>query len=333
LLEVSAEAQAEKRMYRLSRILPHLLSEIQLPEAPNVYALYQTAHDALHPLWGHQDNHSVEQWRELFRLKFANRDNPKRFRQGFSSMVAIQFHRESDRAFDTEIKKVSEDVETLAIIRENLQEQKWRVADEETAWIFYQVMIIEGVEAETEHDEDWGWLMKQFPGQRLKEINQLWSKYSQGRFGFSAQKKIINKVMDIYWSHTEDGLAVSALKITEREKKELLFEIYSQVKEALNNDLGFLPKSADEVDTNANDLDIFAHVVNWRENDGSGLWLEYPQFIWNDHDLMSFCPGHLPVLCYMHCSCGGGWCDNVGFGIPEAVWDVRIRELLSRSDL
>jgi hypothetical protein len=190
LLEVSAEAQSENRVYRVSRILPHILPEIQRPEAPDVYAVYQTAHDALHRLWGHQDNRNEEQWRELFRLKFANRDNPERFRQCFSQMLAVQYNSAADQAFETELREQKADLSNqhlYAQLETYLSRSDWQNADEETAWLFYAVMVKQGY-------EDWYELFCNFPSDILNEIDRLWVAYSDRHFGFSVQKRIWESV-------------------------------------------------------------------------------------------------------------------------------------------
>ncbi|NES91025.1 MAG: GUN4 domain-containing protein [Okeania sp. SIO2B9] len=69
-------------------------------------------------------------------------------------------------------------------LREFLAAQKWREADEETYEVILQVA---GPEKE-------GWLrvedIEKFPCEDLRIIDQLWVKYSLGKFGFSVQKKI-----------------------------------------------------------------------------------------------------------------------------------------------
>ncbi len=61
---------------------------------------------------------------------------------------------------------------------------EWKAADQETARVMLQVA---GREEE-------GWLgydnIKNFPCEDLRTIDQLWVKYSNGRFGFSVQKNI-----------------------------------------------------------------------------------------------------------------------------------------------
>ncbi|MGB3508425.1 MAG: hypothetical protein WBA93_04150, partial [Microcoleaceae cyanobacterium] len=80
LIEVSSEVEESDRVYRVSRILPRIISSIKLPEVPEVYSLYEKGSEKLFELWGMRDNISEEKWREFFRLKFANKENPDRFR-------------------------------------------------------------------------------------------------------------------------------------------------------------------------------------------------------------------------------------------------------------
>ena len=69
-------------------------------------------------------------------------------------------------------------------LRELLAGGKWKEADEETARVILAV-------AKREKE---GWLeiksMENFPCADLRIIDQLWVKYSDGRFGFSVQKRI-----------------------------------------------------------------------------------------------------------------------------------------------
>lgn len=187
LIEVSADMEASARTYRVSRILPHIFPGIQLPEVSAIYRLYQTAHDALHQLWGHHGNKSEEQWREVFRLKFANLDNSERFRQGFSQMLAVQYNAEADRAFEEELRLRKAELSNENLcgqLKEFFRLEDWRQADEETAWLFYIVMVLQGY-------RHWDELLfLEFPSTILNEIDQLWVSYSQNRFGFSVQKCI-----------------------------------------------------------------------------------------------------------------------------------------------
>jgi hypothetical protein len=196
LIEVSPEPEESHRVYRVSRILPHIIPTIQLPPAPQVYSLYQKAHEKLHELWGNKQNESEEKWREIFRLKFANKDNPERFRQGFSQMLAVQYNREADEAFEAELRAVAGDLVEidLTVLENYLKQKQWQRADEETAWIFYQVMV-------KENYEDWQYLLKNFPRQTLNEIDRLWLESSNNKFGFSIQKDIYQRLGQPWWGN------------------------------------------------------------------------------------------------------------------------------------
>jgi hypothetical protein len=69
-------------------------------------------------------------------------------------------------------------------LRDLLKVGRWKEADEETL----KVML------KAANREDEGWLdvedFNRFPCTDLRTIDQLWVKYSSGKFGFSAQKKI-----------------------------------------------------------------------------------------------------------------------------------------------
>ncbi|MDY7050468.1 MAG: GUN4 domain-containing protein [Microcystis panniformis WG22] len=194
LLEISPELEEENQLYHVSRILPHIISSIQLPAAPEVYSLYRKAHNKLHELWGNESNKNEEKWREIFRLLFADKENDTRFRQGFSQMLAIllpvKYIYEADRALESELRKLKDELPTENFCRqlENyLSQEKWREADEETAWLFYVVMVQQGYKS-------WNELCSNFPCETLNKIDQLWVKYSQGHFGLSIQKLILEGV-------------------------------------------------------------------------------------------------------------------------------------------
>lgn len=69
-------------------------------------------------------------------------------------------------------------------LRDLLATGEWKEADRET----FKVML------KAARREKEGWFdtnsIENFPGDDLRTIDQLWVKYSQGRFGFSVQKKI-----------------------------------------------------------------------------------------------------------------------------------------------
>ncbi|MBD2536214.1 GUN4 domain-containing protein [Nostoc flagelliforme FACHB-838] len=186
VIDESSEDQEENRVFQVSRFLPHIIPTIRFTDAPEVYSLYQKAHEKLHKLWGNKNNKSEEKWQEIFRLKFANQGNPERFRQGFSEMLAVQYNPQADRAFEGELRKYADDLlkDGLCTQLENyLQQKQWKEADEETAWIFYQVMV-------KENYEDWDELLENFPCETLREINSLWLQSSNNKFGISIQAEI-----------------------------------------------------------------------------------------------------------------------------------------------
>ncbi|MEH1841792.1 MAG: GUN4 domain-containing protein [Nostoc sp.] len=77
-------------------------------------------------------------------------------------------------------------------LRDLLAEQKWKEADKETLAVMLKV---------TGREKD-GWLdyksIENFPYKDLHTIDQLWVKYSDGRFGFSVQKRIWESVDENY---------------------------------------------------------------------------------------------------------------------------------------
>ncbi|UIE39458.1 GUN4 domain-containing protein [Leptodesmis sichuanensis] len=71
-----------------------------------------------------------------------------------------------------------------AKLRDLLKDQDWKAADQATADRMLRVMDrFKESWLDVEH-------IQKFPCQDLRAIDQLWVKYSQGKFGFSVQKKI-----------------------------------------------------------------------------------------------------------------------------------------------
>ncbi|MFM6472405.1 MAG: GUN4 domain-containing protein, partial [Dolichospermum sp.] len=75
-------------------------------------------------------------------------------------------------------------------LRDLLKAEKWQEADEETA----RVMLAVGNETVKKEGLSRWYLCfnssNNFPYKDLRTIDQLWIKYSDGRFGFSVQKRI-----------------------------------------------------------------------------------------------------------------------------------------------
>jgi hypothetical protein len=191
LIEVSPETTGSHLLYRVSRILPHIISGIKLPPEPLAYSLYGKASDTLYELWGNKKNESLEKWQEIFCLALANRENPSRFRQGFYRMLKVQYNKEADNAYEFELRQVASDLgedNLCTQLEDYLQQGKWREADAETAWSFYHIMV-------KENHQDWKKLLNNFPCEMLKKINQLWLFYSQEKFGFSLQQETYRDVI------------------------------------------------------------------------------------------------------------------------------------------
>ncbi|WP_190494012.1 GUN4 domain-containing protein [Phormidium sp. FACHB-1136] len=93
---------------------------------------------------------------------------------------------------DPDLKALLEDLETVtqnstyAKLEELLKAGQWREADEET----YRLMITNPAVGK----EEGQWFdpkdLEEFPCEDLRILDQLWVKYSNGKFGFSVQKKI-----------------------------------------------------------------------------------------------------------------------------------------------
>ena len=85
---------------------------------------------------------------------------------------------------DDEVELISAVGMDYINLRNLLAAKKWKEADEETARVMLKVA---GREKE-------GWLGREsidnFPCEDWRTIDQLWLKYSNGRFGFSVQKRI-----------------------------------------------------------------------------------------------------------------------------------------------
>ena len=86
-----------------------------------------------------------------------------------------------DRLTKLETVTTSAKYQTLEAL---MQKGKWREADQET----YRLMIT------TVGKEEGQWFdpkdLREFPCEDLRELDRLWVKYSQGKFGFSVQKQI-----------------------------------------------------------------------------------------------------------------------------------------------
>ncbi|MBD2512004.1 CHAT domain-containing protein [Nostoc muscorum FACHB-395] len=280
LIEVSSETEESQRLYRVSRILPHIIPNIKLPLPPQVYSLYQKAHEILHHLWGNEDNESEEKWQEIFRLKFANKENPERFRQGFYEMLAVQYNAEADKAFEGELRRYADELvqDGLCTQLENyLQQQQWKEADEETAWIFYQVMF-------KENYKDWDKLLKNFPCETLREINSLWLENSNNNFGISIQAEIYQSLGSPIYG--DSNWNVFGLRVGWKDDQWLSYDQLMKKFEKNNTQ----QKDECEMISSSTSLPSAALPVRiyTRYQSGKNFW--FPSVIWNSHFYLSFVP-------------------------------------------
>lgn len=187
LIEVIHNDDGET-LYRASHI-KHINPHIELPkDASKLSDLVKTAAKVLTKLWGNKENENEEKWVEIFRLVFADKENPERFRQQFDKMISVQYHKEADRAYEKELRKQREHLienqeQIYQKLEEYLKQQDWKKADYETAFIMYQWMIIENY-------NDFYDLFSQVSLEVINEIDRLWMYYSEGEFGIKRQAKI-----------------------------------------------------------------------------------------------------------------------------------------------
>jgi hypothetical protein len=264
LIEISSEPKKEDQVYRVSRILPNIILHIQLPEAPDVYCLYRKAHNKLHKLLELKKLHNlIENWQEVFRLLFADKENPQRFRQGFSEIVESQDNEIANSALVIELKKIKDELleeDFYHQLEDYLSRKEWKKADEETAWLFYVVMV-------QQNYKDWSELCQTFPCEILNKIDQLWVDYSQEQFGFSVQKRIWESV-----GGKPDAVGLG-------------FETYAK---------RILEKTNEKLDVDHTAWDKFGKQVGWYV---ANAWRNY-----NDLPFSIQSPeGNLPALVFTRC--------------------------------
>ncbi|MCZ8223838.1 MAG: CHAT domain-containing protein [Microcystis sp. LE19-84.1B] len=187
LIEVIHNEDRET-LYRASHI-KHINPHIELPKDVNqLSALSGTAAKALTELWGNKENENEERWREIFRLAFAETENPDRFREQFDKMISVQRNEEADHAYEKELRKHRQYLKAntgqiYQKLKEYLEQQDWKKADYETAFIMYQWMVIKNY-------TDFYELYTMVSLDIIDEIDRLWVKYSEEKFGIKGQAKI-----------------------------------------------------------------------------------------------------------------------------------------------
>jgi hypothetical protein len=86
----------------------------------------------------------------------------------------------------------AEKIDTLfGVLEGHLRQQNWQAADQDT---FKLMLVIAGPRSEDEGRfvlDEWA----SFPCDELKRVDLLWSQYSDGKLGFSAQKKVFDTAL------------------------------------------------------------------------------------------------------------------------------------------
>jgi hypothetical protein len=187
LIEVICNDDRET-LYRASHI-KHINPHIELPkDASKLSDLEKTAAKVLTELWWNEENNNEERWAEIFRLAFADKKNTERFREQFNKMISVQHNREADRAYEKELRKqrvylIENQEQIYQNLEEYLEQQDWKKADYETAFIMYQWMVIENY-------GDFYVLYTMVSLDIIDEIDRLWMDYSEEKFGIKGQAKI-----------------------------------------------------------------------------------------------------------------------------------------------
>jgi CHAT domain-containing protein len=175
-------------LYRASHI-KHINPHIELPkDASKLSGLAGTAAKALTELWGNKENENEEKWAEIFRLAFAETENPDRFREQFDKMISVPRNEEADHAYEKELRKHRQYLKAntgqiYQKLEEYLEQQDWKKADYETAFIMYQWMVIKNY-------TDFYELYTMVSLDIIDEIDRLWMDYSEEKFGIKGQAKI-----------------------------------------------------------------------------------------------------------------------------------------------
>jgi hypothetical protein len=97
----------------------------------------------------------------------------------------------SSRDKQKKISKVKQSLQAhfFAELNYLMKVPNWEDADQKTAWLMLNIA----------QREEQGYLdtkdIKKFPCPALRTIDTLWVKYSEGRFGFSVQKRILDGIL------------------------------------------------------------------------------------------------------------------------------------------
>ncbi len=157
-------------------------------DEPTIRSFSRRAYQQIDRLWGNKENKNKERWGDIFRLAFADHENPDRFREQFTKMISVQHNDEAARAYEEELRKKkaylkANQVQIYQSLEKYLDQQNWKKADYETAFIMYQWMVIENY-------DDFDDLFRGVSLDVINEIGRLWMQYSKQQFGIKGQAKI-----------------------------------------------------------------------------------------------------------------------------------------------
>lgn len=114
-------------------------------------------------------------------------------KQEIASLKSISAKVEPEEAVANVEKQLAETVSPrYQKLEQLLAAGNWQAADAETYRVILQVA---GRAKDGLLDND---SIETFPGEDLRQIDYLWVKYSNGRFGFSVQKRIWQEVKESY---------------------------------------------------------------------------------------------------------------------------------------
>jgi tetratricopeptide (TPR) repeat protein len=132
---------------------------------------------------GHPNNKLADLQRE-WNNKLRQEEEARKRREAEEARKRAEAQAEAARKQAEEERKKREAEAKFPQLAQFLAQGEWRKADEETNRVMCKIM---GGESEGYLNED---NCKNFPREELKIIDDLWVKHSNGKFGFSVQKKI-----------------------------------------------------------------------------------------------------------------------------------------------
>ncbi|MGL4499388.1 MAG: 30S ribosomal protein S2 [Planktothrix sp.] len=124
---------------------------------------------------------------DYLELDLSNSDRHEAIVAKLSKEIEVYFPKNNDKSFQ-EPPDPFYPTGNYPHLKSLLEEGEWKAADLETKRVMLEV---------TNRVKE-GWFdeksIKSFPGEELSNLNNLWIKYSDGRFGFSVQKRIYQEL-------------------------------------------------------------------------------------------------------------------------------------------